>query len=152
MSQTINFDIIVGISQTGLTLQAQIITSSGSNYGSPITSGFVEIGNGNYLWSATIPDSFIGGVKFLKMDNTLMAFTSINPNQLSPSGLDNVTIENGVNARQAIAVVSSILAGLISGSGTSQIQIQAMNNPGTTRVNAIVANNGDRTAVILSLP
>lgn len=75
--QTIS--IVLGSSQTGLTLKAQLVDESGVNVGGAITTGFTEIGEGNYMLFANISNSHQGGLKILKSDNTLMAFTAINP-------------------------------------------------------------------------
>lgn len=49
----------------GLTLSAQLINTSGANVGSAITTGFVELGDGFYLWTYDdFPDAFRGVVTF----------------------------------------------------------------------------------------
>lgn len=51
-------------SQTGLSLRAKLVQTNGS-LGGEISSGFVEIGSGFYLWTyADFPADFRGGVKF----------------------------------------------------------------------------------------
>lgn len=85
MSYTISIPIALGSSQVGLTLKAQLVDTTGSNVGSAITTGFVEIGLGNYLLTASIPDGHRGGIKILKSDNTLMAFGAINPEYVENS-------------------------------------------------------------------
>jgi hypothetical protein len=62
MTTTTN-SIHLGPIYAGLTLAAQLVNTAGVVVGDPITTGFVEIGNGDYLWTATIPTSFQGGVK-----------------------------------------------------------------------------------------
>lgn len=72
---------------------------------------------------------------------------------LASAGLDSVVIESGVNARQAIAIIASALAGVLAGAGTTTITIAAINNSGTNRITATVdTTNGNRTAIVLSLP
>lgn len=74
-SQTIA--IALGSLKTGLTLTGQLVDTTGANYGAPIVSGFSEIGNGNYLLAATLPDDWHGGIKIMS-GATLMAFGAIN--------------------------------------------------------------------------
>lgn len=74
--------IILGASQTGLTLKAILVDSTGVAVGSEITTGFTEIGGGNYLAHLTaIPDGHRGGVKFYTgtLPTGLKAFAAINP-------------------------------------------------------------------------
>jgi len=49
-----------------------------------ISDGFKEIGNGNYLWRYDqFPDNFRGGIKFYANPSSILAFTSINPEDLN---------------------------------------------------------------------
>lgn len=71
--------IALGGSQIGLTLSAQLIDTAGANVGSLITTGFSEIGVGNYLLDyASFPDGHRGAIKFLT-GATLRAVLAINP-------------------------------------------------------------------------
>jgi hypothetical protein len=81
MAYTLSIPILLGTAQIGLTLKAQLVDMSGANVGAAITTGFVEIGLGNYLLTTAIPDGHRGGMKILKSDNTLMAFGAINPEE-----------------------------------------------------------------------
>ena len=74
--------VVLGVSKTGQSLNAQLVSPSGTLVGSLISSGFVEIGQGNYMWTYDqFPASFRGGVKFFA-GNNLMAFMTINPELL----------------------------------------------------------------------
>jgi hypothetical protein len=68
--------VILGSGDIGLALKAQRTDKlTGADVGSPITTGFVEIGGGNYQWSpAAVPTDFIGGIKIFDADNNLKAF------------------------------------------------------------------------------
>lgn len=82
MSYTLNISISLGSSKTGIILNSQLVDSNGDNYGSPISSGFSEIGNGNYLWHYEyFPNNFRGGIKFYNSSNPsiTLAFVAINP-------------------------------------------------------------------------
>lgn len=84
MAYTLDFAIVLPSSQTGLTLEAQLVDTSGVNVGAAITTGFTEIGVGNYLWdgASAIPDNHRGGVKFqLLSAGALKAFAPINPEE-----------------------------------------------------------------------
>ena len=81
---TQNVNIGLGTSMIGLTLVAQLVTSAGVDTGNPITTGFSEIGAGNYLWTySRFSDEFRGGVKFYESgaSTTILAFTRINPQE-----------------------------------------------------------------------
>lgn len=69
---------------------------------------------------------------------------------LASNGLDNITVESGVNARQALSPILAAAAGAITGNGTSTVLAKA---PGTatTRITATMTGL-DRTATTLSLP
>ena len=70
---------------------------------------------------------------------------------LSPSGLDTIQIESGVNARQAFSPILAASAGVLLGAGTGTIVIKG-GNVATTRITANTDNAGNRTAVTLTLP
>ncbi len=82
MAYTLDISLALGTSQTGLTLSAQLVDTAGANVGSAVTTGFTEIGLGNYLWHYTQwPDGHRGGVKFSTTGGTLKAFVAINPEE-----------------------------------------------------------------------
>lgn len=71
---------------------------------------------------------------------------------LASSGLDAITVETGVNARQALSVAAAALGGVLSGAGTGTITVRAAANSGTTRITATTDSSGNRSAVTLALP
>jgi len=73
--------VILGSGLPSETLRAQLVDAAGVNVGTAVTTGFVNLGTGNYAWLyAAFPDGFRGGVKFLKdSDGTLYAFEAVNP-------------------------------------------------------------------------
>lgn len=70
---------------------------------------------------------------------------------LAPSGLDMISIESGVNARQALCPILAAAAGTLTGAGTGTIVIKG-GNVATTRVTANSDSSGNRTNVTLALP
>jgi hypothetical protein len=70
---------------------------------------------------------------------------------LSPAGLDSISIETGVNARQALSPILAASAGTLSGAGTGTIVIRG-GNVSATRITATSDSSGNRTSVILALP
>ncbi len=70
---------------------------------------------------------------------------------LSAAGLDNVVVEAGLNARQALSILSSALAGILSGAGTTTITIDGA-GVATVRIVATVDTSGNRSAVVLTPP
>jgi hypothetical protein len=62
---TVSVLIQLGGSGVGLQLKTQIIDQHGNAVIDNITTGFVEIGGGDYLWTYdNVPDNFIGAAKF----------------------------------------------------------------------------------------
>ena len=81
MAYTLTFGLALGTSQTGLTLAAQLVDTAGGNVGGEVTTGFVEMGQGNYTWTyAGIPDGHRGAAKFYKggVPGTILAIAAIN--------------------------------------------------------------------------
>lgn len=81
MAYQLAVNLVLASTDTGLSLEAQLIDTAGASVGSAVTTGFVEVGLGNYLWNyASFPDGFRGGVKFsISGGGALKAFVAINP-------------------------------------------------------------------------
>lgn len=89
---------------------------------------------------------------------------------LTSAALDAILIESGIsagasltddagtqltsiNARQALAAMLSVLAGVLAGGGTTNETIKPAGKPaGNTRINATVDMNGNRSAVTIKVP
>jgi hypothetical protein len=62
---TRSISMSLGYKYTGMTnLSAQFINTNGQNYGCKLTTGFVDVGFGNYLLTTQIPFDFRGALKF----------------------------------------------------------------------------------------
>jgi hypothetical protein len=70
---------------------------------------------------------------------------------LAAAGLDSITVETGINARQALSPILAASAGVITGAGTGTIVIQSANGS-TSRIVATTDNAGNRLSVVLALP
>ena len=70
---------------------------------------------------------------------------------LAAAGLDAITIEPGVNARQALSPILAATAGVVAGAGTGVVVIKG-GNTSVTRITATTDNAGNRSSVTLSLP
>jgi hypothetical protein len=85
MPYTLDISLALGTSKAGLTdLRAQLVDTAGANVGSAVSSGFSDMGQGNYLWHyASFPDGHRGGVKFYSnaAPSTTLAFAAINPEE-----------------------------------------------------------------------
>lgn len=82
MTYARDFAIALSGGLTGLSLSAQVVDSTGASVGSAITSGFAEIGSGNYLFhAAAIPANHRGGIKVYEtgVPATVLAFVAVNP-------------------------------------------------------------------------
>ncbi len=73
------------------------------------------------------------------------------PTTLAPAGVDNITIEAGINLRQAVSLVLAALAGKASGLNANAPVFKGANGT-TTRISATTDASGNRTAVTLSPP
>lgn len=99
MTQSISCSIILGANHAGLSdLRAQLYDTAGATVGSPVSTGFVVLGNaanGNYGWTGNVADDFQGFINFYSLaDATIAAMVTIN--QLAattfPAGANEVTI------------------------------------------------------------
>lgn len=85
MAYSLDYSLALGSGRTGLAdLRAQLVDTTGANVGAAISTGFVEIGSGNYLWHyASFPDGHRGGVKFYSNATpaTILAFAAVNPEE-----------------------------------------------------------------------
>ena len=96
MSYTQLFGMSLGSSKAGLTLASQLVGTSGANYGSEITTGFAEIGSGNYQLIATIPDDFVGTLKTYQAGgtSTVLCIDAVNlPTDVSTLASDITAIK-----------------------------------------------------------
>lgn len=94
MSYISTIGVSLGQSQTGLSLAAQIINTTGGIIADNITGGFYELGLGTYLFTYQyFPDDFRGAVKFLNRGNGsgLMAVTAMNPQEVEYSDVKTST-------------------------------------------------------------
>lgn len=71
---------------------------------------------------------------------------------LAAAGLDSITVETGLNARQALSIIASSASGVLAGAATTTITIAAAGVPATNRVTATVDSSGNRSAVTLNPP
>lgn len=71
--------------------------------------------------------------------------------QLSAAGLDAITVEQGINARQALNPILAAAAGTVTGAGTGTIVIKGGNST-LSRITASSDNLGNRMGVTLNLP
>lgn len=129
MAYTLSTSISLGPSKTGLTLRARLIDTLG-NIDSEISTGFIEIGGGNYLWTYDYPTGFRGGIKIYEdgVPGTILSFFSINPQEAENIDVPfseavteiNETINNtsGIN----IEVGHSNASGIIRNENSSESQ------------------------------
>jgi hypothetical protein len=152
MSYTLDTALILGSQKAGLTLAAQLVDTAGADVGDEVTTGFTEIGNGNYLWHyAAFPDGHRGGVKFYESGTpgVILAFAGINPeeNEIADALLDRADgIETGVTPKQALQRMAAVLAGKASGAGTGTEEFIGLDGA-TVRVEVTTTAAGNRTAV-----
>lgn len=71
--------------------------------------------------------------------------------KLASDGLDSITIETGLNARQALAIMSAESAGNLAGAAGSTITFTGA-GVATNRITATVDTSGNRTGIVLNPP
>lgn len=74
---------------------------------------------------------------------------------LASDGLDGVTIETGLNARQAIAIIAAAVAGKLTGAvagASGTVSVKAAGVPATERISASCDAAGNRNTVSLTPP
>lgn len=130
----------------------------GPNGGALVAAGAVaEIGGGLYrvAQSGTYSSSTPYGPMALVATATgargvgLYPVVGARKDALAANSLDTVVVESGLNARQALSVITAALAGVTTGAGTGTTTIK--NPAGTaTRVTATTPGNGNRTSVVLT--
>jgi hypothetical protein len=80
-----------------------------------------------------------------------MSAISSDHDAYAANGLDSIAVEQGINARQALAPILAASAGMVTGAVTGTILIRGANAT-TTRITATTDNAGNRSSVTLSLP
>lgn len=70
---------------------------------------------------------------------------------LDADGLDQIVIETGVNARQALVPILAATSGVVISDGTGGFVIKG-GNSAVTRIQATTDSTGNRSSVILTLP
>jgi hypothetical protein len=119
------------------------------------------------LWSVPLPGTYASGtagqILGANLDarmSTVKAKTDNLPSNpaavgsamvLAANGLDQVIIETGINARQAMSANLAVSAGKISGAGTGTITVKGA-GVSVTRLTVSGDSAGNRTAVTLNLP
>jgi hypothetical protein len=107
VAYTLDFSIALGGGNTGLTLTAQLVDTGGANVGSSVSTGFTEIGAGNYLWHyAAFPDGHRGGVVF-KSGATVKAFAAINPQEAENTDIKTSAVSAGTLTAASIWAYAS---------------------------------------------
>lgn len=122
MAYQLTTSVTLSSAQTGLTLRAQLVDTSGVNSGSEITTGFSEIGNGFYLWNySSFADDFRGGVKIYESGATtpVLAFRAINPEEGEYTDVKTSTRSDFDNSTETVDI------GSISGSATAANNLEA---------------------------
>jgi hypothetical protein len=145
------FSLSLGKGKTGVVLNAQKTDIDGNDVDAIITTGFTEIGSGFYIWNYSLNNDFQGCIKFIdSSSNEVLAFTSINPSQLSPNGLDNIEIEGNLSIKDTLKIMAAVLAGEVVVDGNI-VKFKAIDNPSVTRVESNTTPLGERRTVDINL-
>jgi hypothetical protein len=141
MTYTLREALSFGTSKTGLTdLRAQLVDDAGVNTGSPISTGFTEIGSGLYWWTATMTDAFDGGAKFYSnaTPGTILGMLTIAP----------LILEGSITRDQAQRIILAAAANKSHGGGTATVGFQDVAGS-KDRIAATLDANGNRVSVTL---
>lgn len=119
MTYPFNVVLSLGSTKTSLTLGVQLIDMTGATVGGTISTGFAEIGAGDYLWTADMADDFVGAAMLYGDGAYLLSFgveppydtatlaTAIAADVLAGMGT-GVTV--AISATQAAQVATGVLA------------------------------------------
>src|SRR5690348_16306341 len=119
MSYQVTIGLSLGTSKTGLTLEAQPVSTAGASVGSALTTGFVEYGGGQYSWTGSLPDGHTGGVKFqLSGGGAFQAFAAVNPQEVENP--DVKTSTRSIYAGGAVASVTGSVGSVTADVGITQ--------------------------------
>ena len=112
----LTFGISLGTGRQSSTLRARLLNASGSPINSEITTGFSNVGGGNYLLTTDIPDFHRGAIKFYEPGSAAspLAIAPINPQ----------------TAEFLDAKVSLISGGVAGGSGSIETTITVTDEAG----------------------
>lgn len=127
---------------------AAIYTRLGAPAGASIAADIAGVsgGGGGGLDAAATRAAL--GLASANLDTQLALRTGF---KLASDGLDAITVETGVNLRQAASVILASTAGVLSGAATSTVTIKG-GNVSTTRITAQCDTDGNRTSVTLAIP
>lgn len=129
--------IQAGTAATGLTWTAQFNDENGTSTGSPITTGFSELGGGNYSWTGDIPDSQFQGTIVFTSNTGRKYIQSINPVTLAETGSGPVLVDHNYGGTDELTYQTE------NGSGVSGATVMAYTfsdyNAGNTTHDFVVA-------------
>ena len=157
MNYTVCYPISLGATKVGLTLNAQLVDGDGDDVGSSITTGFAEIGDGNYSLTTDLPDDNLGIIKIYESGTTrvLAIGDATDPRSVldgipaacADALLDRADAIDSKTVREALEIMAAILAGKVSGAGTGTETFKGLDGS-TDRVRVVVNVSGNRSAVI----
>lgn len=94
MAYTLTASLALGTSQNGISLAALIFDVTGKIIGKPISTGFVDLGQGNYIWTYSgFTAGFRGGVKFYNASKPSIILTCIAINPEDIELIDSISSE-----------------------------------------------------------
>jgi hypothetical protein len=146
MAYTLDIGLALGTSKTGLTLQAQLVDTTGVSVGSAVTTGFTEIGGGAYLWHhVAFPDSHRGGVKFSTTGApaTILAFAALNPEEAENVDAKTSTRSTWDALTSALTTVGSVGKLLVTKLGLIGAASVTVTSPVTVSDNIELVRGGD---------
>jgi hypothetical protein len=141
-----------GSDTSGTTMLLTRLTNARAGYLDNLSAGAVALAGSAPSWYVA-PVDVSANVSAIKAKTDQLAFTSgAVQSILVAAGLDNIIIESGLNARQALSINSSVMAGVSAGMQTGSVTFAAAGVPATNRVSATLDVNNNRTTVTLSPP
>lgn len=157
MAYTLSYSLALGPAYAATSdLRAQLVDTAGSNVGSAISTGFVNIGTGFHLWTyASMPDDHRGGVKFYSnaASSTVLGFLSVNPQEAEYTDVKTSTRGTGTSTLTTTDIDTQLSGTHGAGSWATATGFATPTNVSdaqTAITNAIAALNNVAVADILA--
>jgi hypothetical protein len=122
------------------------------NFPAAITSGGYTVIVRSRTGGAPAESDFALGTVDIQWNNTTGATVPLTSVILNSAGIDPVTVEAGLNARQALSLIAATTGAKVSGAGTGTETFRNAVADNANRVIATCDSAGNRTAITYNLP
>lgn len=143
---------VTGAVLTGAEIQ---LSKNGGAYAN-FAGSVAEVGNGLYTYSATAAELDTLGYLDVRIDDganiTTHVFCQVVATDLDAAvaGVWGAILENGLTAQSLMRLIAAAVAGELTGAATTNVVIKSADDNGTTRIDATVDPDGNRTVITLT--